>query len=198
MELVELTTPPLEALPLAAFKAHLQLGSGFSDENLQDVVLEAYLRASLAAIEARTGKALLERELEWHIGRWTETRRQPLPIAPVSAFLGVAIITAVGDVEARDLADFVLERDAHRPQLRALQGGLPAIPDGGTVALRFLAGFGAAWGDVPSDLQQAVLLLAAHFYEHRHEAAGSTSSMPFGVVSLLAPYRNVRLFGARS
>lgn len=198
MELVELITPPSEALPLAAFKDHLQLGSGFADGHLQDPVLESFLWASLAAVEAQTGKALLERELEWHIGRWTETRRQPLPIAPVSALLGVVIITALGDVEAREVSDFGLERDTHRPQLRAIQGALPRIPEGGTIALRFKAGFGASWADVPSDLQQAVMMLAAHFYEHRHDAVNGSRAMPFGVTSLLAPYRNVRMFGSRS
>lgn len=198
MELVELTTPPIAALPMGPFKAHLRQGTGFSEENLQDEVLEAYLRASFAAIEARTGKALLEREMEWHIGRWTAPDRQPLPIAPVRELLGVATLSMQGDVDTQAVEDFALERDTHRPQIKPVSGCLPSITEGGTVALRFNAGYGPEWSDVPADLQQAVLLLGAHYYEHRHDLIGNDNAMPFGVVSLLAPYRTVRVFGARS
>ena len=65
MMLVEETTVPLSALPVAQFKDRLRLGSGFSDDGLQDSVLESYLRAAIAAIEARTGKILIERAFTW-------------------------------------------------------------------------------------------------------------------------------------
>ena len=54
--LVEETTVPAAALPIAAFKDHLRLGTGFSEDTIQDSVLEGFLRAAVAAIEARTGK----------------------------------------------------------------------------------------------------------------------------------------------
>ena len=57
----------------------------------------------------------------------------------------------------------------------------------------FVAGFGAAWGDVPADLRQAVLMLATHYYEYRHDTSLSSGCMPFGVTSLLERYRPVRL-----
>ena len=65
MMLVEETTVPVSALPVAQFKDHLRLGSGFSDDGIQDAMLESYLRASMAAIEARPGKILIEREFSW-------------------------------------------------------------------------------------------------------------------------------------
>ncbi len=37
------------------------------------------------------------------------------------------------------------------------------------------------------------MLLAAHYYEYRSETALSEGCMPFGVASLLARYRNLRL-----
>jgi hypothetical protein len=35
---------------------------------------------------------------------------------------------------------------------------LPPVPSEGQAVIEFDAGFGPAWGDVPADLQQAVLL----------------------------------------
>ena len=52
MMLIEETTVPVAALPVAQLKDHMRLGSGFSDDGLQDTVLETYLRAAIAAIEA--------------------------------------------------------------------------------------------------------------------------------------------------
>jgi len=40
-----------------------------------------------------------------------------------------------------------------------------------------------------------VLLLAAHYYEHRTETALGEGCMPFGVASLIERYRKVRLLG---
>ena len=62
MMLVEVTTVPQAVLPVAAFKEHLRLGTGFSDADVQDGLLEAHLRAALAAIEARLDRLLDQRE----------------------------------------------------------------------------------------------------------------------------------------
>ena len=70
MKLTETTQLPDAALPLAPFRAHLRMGTGFGDDSLQDEVLLAFLRASLAAVEARTGKVLLAREFIWQTENW--------------------------------------------------------------------------------------------------------------------------------
>jgi hypothetical protein len=42
MMLVEETTVPVSALPVATFKDHMRMGSGFSDDDIQDGVLEGF------------------------------------------------------------------------------------------------------------------------------------------------------------
>ena len=56
MMLIEETAIADAALPVDQFKAHLRLGTGFAEDNVQDEVLKGFLRAAIAAIEARTGK----------------------------------------------------------------------------------------------------------------------------------------------
>ena len=68
----------------------------------------------------------------------------------------------------------------------------------GQAEIRFTAGFGEAWDEVPADLRQAVFLLAAHFYENRAEGAVSAGSMPFGVLVLIEAYRATRIGGGLS
>ena len=84
-----------------------------------------------------------------------------------------------------------------RPRLVGRFGrNLPRIPRSGHAEIRFLAGYGAAWEEVPADLRQAVLLLAAHYYENRSEAPQVAGSMPFGVLVLIESYRSIRIGGA--
>ncbi|WP_439570220.1 head-tail connector protein, partial [Roseovarius mucosus] len=88
-----------------------------------------------------------------------------------------------------------LEQDVHRPVLRPVGTFLPVIVRGGVAEVRFRAGFGVGWGDLPADLAQAVLMLVAHYYEYRHDLSLSSGCMPFGVASLIERYRTVRLLG---
>jgi uncharacterized phiE125 gp8 family phage protein len=195
MLLMEETAVPDAALPLAEFKAHLRLGTGFADDDIQAPVLEGFLRAALAAIEGRTGKALIEREFSWVLHGWQDPAGQPLPVAPVSAVLGFVLRDRADEEEVIDPALYRLERDAHRPVLRPVGRCLPMVPAGGVAEIGFRAGYGTGWGDLPADLAQAVLLLAAHFYEHRADTALGEGCMPFGVASLIERYRKVRLLG---
>ena len=195
MMLVEQTTVPAAALPVAQFKAHMRLGSGFADDDLQDDLLSTHLRAAMAAIEARTGKILIAREFNWTLAVWRDAYRQPLPIAPVSAISGVTLIDRLGIETVASASGWRLEVDTHRPRLIGLNGALATVPQDGSVRIGMLAGYGPEWSDLPEDLAQAVFLLAAHFYEFRHAMTGSGEDTPMGVASLIAPYRNVRLFG---
>lgn len=193
MMLIEETTVPQSALPVAQFKDHMRLGSGFSDDSVQDPVLESYLRAAMAAIEARTGKILIEREFSWTLTRWRDGRHQPLPVAPVSAITGVMLIDVSGTEKIASGDAWFLEPDSQRPSLNAVSSCLPAIPRNGSVRIGLLAGYGPEWGDLPADMGQAVMLLAAHFYEYRHDVSRGTPAMPFGVSALIERFRSLRL-----
>ncbi len=194
MMLVEQTTVPTAALPVAEFKDHLRLGTGFADDGVQDDVLVAYLRAAIATLEARTSKALLTRSFSWTLTAWRDLAAQALPIAPVSAISSLSIVDRLGAEEVIDTAKYVLERDLHRPRLTSTGYTLPVIPVGGVAVIGFDAGFGAAWADVPADLAHAVMMLAALYYENRGTHPGE-AEMPAGVASLIARFRPVRLFG---
>mgnify|MGYP006275865219 CR=1 FL=1 len=180
------------ALPVADLRQHLRLGTGFAEDTLQDPVLGSFLRAAFAAIEGRTSRALITRRFVLTLRDWRDQDAQPLPIAPVEGVVSVDVIDAEDTATTVDAADFRLDRDAFAPVLRARRA-FPAVPTGGRVEIRFDAGYGPDFADLPGDLRQAVLLLAAHYYEFRDETALSQGCMPFGVSSLIARYAPVRL-----
>ncbi|WP_136442334.1 head-tail connector protein [Pacificoceanicola onchidii] len=193
MILVEETQVAEAALPVAALKQHLRLGTGFAEDDVQDAVLGSFLRAAMASIEARCAKALITRTFVMSVNAWRESAAQALPVAPVAAVTDITLIDAYGATSTADPARYRLEQDAFAPVLKGFGGSLPAIPAEGAAEVRFEAGYGPAFADLPADLQQAVLLLAAHYYEYRDETALSQGCMPFGVTSLIARYRPVRL-----
>lgn len=195
MMLTERTSVPASALPVGEFREHLRLGTGFADDTIQDSLLETCLRAAMAAIEARTGKALMVRLFAWNVTAWRDLARQTLPVAPVTRILLLKIIDRHGKENDIEPKRYALERDAHRPRLASTSMFLPSIPVGGSAEIEFEAGYAGTWEKLPDDLKRAVLLLAATYYENRYEGAGAGSAIPYGVATLIERYRNVRLFG---
>lgn len=193
MMLIEQAPVPDAALPVEAFKAHLRLGSGFGQDAVQDPVLRSFLRAALAAVEARTGKVLIARSFGWSLTYWRDAQAQALPVAPILAVTRVAMVARDGAQSDVSPQVYWLERDMQRPRLRAAGSCLPQVPSAGAVLIEFDAGLGADWEGLPSDLQQAVLMLAAHYYEYRNDTGLSEGCMPFGVASLIERYRTLRL-----
>ena len=195
MILTESATVPTLALPIAAFKTHLRLGTGFANDTLQDGLIESTLRAAIAMIEARIGKMLIARRFLWSLEDWRTGAEQALPVAPVTAVVSVTLVDADDVATVVDPARYKLVQDTHRPKLVATGSALPLVPMAGRAEVVFDAGFGAVWAAVPADLAQAVLLLAAEYYENRHETGVRDGGLPFGVVTLIERWRTVRVLG---
>ena len=191
MMLTEVAPVPDGALPVQAMKDHLRLGTGFSDDGMQDALIAGYLRAALAAVEGRIGKALIARRFSLALVRWRDRAAQALPLAPVGQVVSVTLVDGAG-ATALAGSRWRLEADMHRPRLVSVGALFPEVVEGGRAEVVFDAGFGA-WDAVPADLRQAVLLLAAQYHELRHETA--QAAMPFGVRALIERWRTVRVLG---
>ncbi|CUH87445.1 Phage gp6-like head-tail connector protein [Phaeobacter sp. CECT 5382] len=199
MMLSEVTPVPDAALPLEAFKAHLRLGTGFGESGLQDTVLIGFLRASLAAIEKRTGKALLQRDFLWSVTRLRRLDVIEMPLAPVTGIVSLKKVADQNGETALNTSDFWLEQDSQTPRLHSKCGSFTALATGTHLEVGFTGGMAADWDALPSDMAQAVLMLAAHYYEYREDTALHGGCMPFGVASLIERYRLLRISaGAQS
>lgn len=183
------------ALPVAALAEHLRLGSALAMAPDQDALLESYLRAALATIEARTGKALFSRSFLLQITRWRGGADHPLPVAPVTSIDRVVLIDRAGVEVDVATGRYWLALDLHRPRLVGRGSMLPSVPDEGRIAIALTAGFGPVWGDIPADLRQAALLLAAEYYEHRHDGGTVRHGLPLPVAGLIEGWRQVRVLG---
>ncbi|GGE40567.1 hypothetical protein GCM10011517_05280 [Actibacterium pelagium] len=195
MMLSVVTPVPDAALPVEAFKDHLRLGTGFASSGSEDALLLGFLRAAMAAVEGRTGKALLLRTYQWTLTAWRDATRQALPVAPVAVVSELRLTDSAGSEEVVAAETYRLVRDTHRPLLEALGIALPMVPLGGEARVTFDAGFAADWTNLPADLAQAVFMLAAHYYEHRQSSGFGEPDMPYDVAKLIEPWRTVRILG---
>lgn len=193
MLLKEVTPAGVNPVPLRELSAHLRLANGFSDDGSEDGLLELYLRNATAVIETRLGQALINRPYVLQIACWNSAGHLTLPIGPVAEIDSFQLVSSAGPVSLAP-TEWVLEPAASRQRVSGPFGqSLRSIPFGGIAELNFTAGHGPSWNEVPDDLRQAVLLLAAHFYENRFGEVEADGGIPFGVVSILQQHRSMRL-----
>ena len=193
MNLIEITKLGSAALPIVELREFLRFGSGLSDDGVQDTVLESCLRAAMGAIEARTAKILILREFRWQTDSFRmENGGAVLPVSPLSWIRYFSIVARDDSLTSIPRTDFVVQNDHQRERMVPINGTMPKIPDGGFAKVTFYAGYGP-WADVPPALQQAMLMLAASYYENRDTMLNGGGQMPLAVATLLAPYQRVRL-----
>ena len=193
MLLKEVMPPAFSPVPLDEYKAHLRLAHGFNDDGAEDTILEVYLRNATAVIERRAGQALIARPYTLQSACLDRDGHLTLPVGPVATVDSIRFVSPGSTI---DLApeDWVLEPGSSRQKVTARGGGpLWPLPAGAVAELTFTAGYGPTWDDVPDDLRQAVLLLAAHYYENRFGEIEADAGLPFGVNAIVDQHRPVRI-----
>ncbi len=179
-----LTTPPArQPVTLAEIKLHLKI-----DGPDEDTLLEHLLSAATRRVEFECSLAMITQG--WRLLRdcWPRRGLLEIPIHPVRQVTEVKVLTSSGLVTVPQES---YEADIHsRPaRLRALPGFPPPAEGLNVVQVKLLCGFGDDPADVPADLRQAVMLLAAHW----HECREGREHIPPAVRDLITPWRRAAL-----
>ena len=120
-----------------------------------------------------------------------------MPLRPVQSIAAVKLYAA--DESVITLAPDTYLLDGAATPARLLRRANPTWPKPGRTAtgieIAFVAGYGNSAAFVPAAIRQAILLLVAHWHEHREPVAigAANASVPSTVSDLLHPYRWVRL-----
>jgi uncharacterized phiE125 gp8 family phage protein len=178
--------PAAEPITLAEAKAHLRVD--ISDD---DALIATQIAAARQWVEAQTGRALITQSWRLTLDAWPEGDAVSLVRPPVQAVTAIRTIATGGAATIWTAENYALAFGAEPQRLLRLSAAWPAIGrDRSGIEIDLTCGYGAAAAGVPAALRQATLLKLAQLYERRGE---DESPEPDAGLSLLAPYRTVRL-----
>lgn len=180
MGLILITPAATLPVSLAAVKAHC----GVEDAS-HDVALDAIRRAACAHVAATLGRALGEATWQLNLDAFADAIE--LRQGPVLEVASVAYTDTAGAPQVVPPATYTLDLTS-TPQwiVRNVDADWPEVLAGpNVVRITFTAG----WTEetLPPDLNLAVLMLAAAWFDNR------TADVPKGVDALLWPHRTIRI-----
>lgn len=191
MALVLTSGPASEPVTLAEVKAHLRI-----DSSAEDVLLTSLILTSRLHIEAALGLALINQSWMLVLDRWPGDGTVEIPIAPLQAITAVRVRDAAG-IPAIVATTTYLADIASKPPRLVWNNAAPPAPGrfANGIEIDVLTGFGASAASVPAPLKHAILMLVAHWYEHRDpvEIGSSAVRIPDAVNDLIQPFRKIRL-----
>jgi len=191
MGLVLTSQPAVEPLTVDEVKTYLRI-----DHDDEDCLLASLITSARFQVEAALDLALIIQSWSWTFDAWPKGNALELPIGFVQSVQAVRVTARDGTVSEVSPDQFALEGGRIPPRLVAKSGDWPkpGVPALG-IEIAFTAGFGSEPSDVPEPIRQALLMLVAHWYEHRDpaEIGGPATRIPEAVSALLKPYSRVRL-----
>lgn len=173
MAVVELEAGPL-VVGLAECKAALRL-----DRDDEDALIAGHIRTAMALCEAFIGQWLIEREAEQRLR--ADLGWQRLEACPVRS---VTEVLAGGEAIAAGWEHDITPDGTAWVRLL----GLPAATG---ISVRFRAGMGPDWNQVPEPLRAGIIRLVSHLWTHRD--APDAGPPPAAVAALWRPWRRLQL-----
>jgi uncharacterized phiE125 gp8 family phage protein len=191
MSLTLTSGPAEEPVTVSEAKAHLRL-----DGSAEDILIASLIVTSRLHVEAALGLALITQGWRLTLDRWPEGGTVRFPLRPIQSITSVTVRAADGTPATVSAEDYLLDGQALSPRLVPRDGKwlAPGQATNG-IAIEFDAGIGDDAEDIPQPIRHAILLLVAHWYEHRDplEIGSAAAAIPAAVSDLLKPYREVRL-----
>ena len=220
MATVQTSAPACEPITLDEAKSHLRIETSDEDALIQSLILTSRLH-----IEVALGIALITQQWSCFFDRWPaalsarNTPMQPvgavysvpdstarhyaltdvmaLPLSPIKSVDAVRVYAQDGTFVTLPLNGFTFDLISRNP--RVIRNQETTTPTPGRrlngIEIAVTCGFGAQPSDIPAPIRQALLLLVAHWYEHRDpgEIGTPEARVPAAISSLLCPYHPVRL-----
>ena len=183
--------PAQEPVSLLEAKDFMRL-----DGSEDDVLVSTLITAARIHIETTLGKILITQNWSYFLDTWPKTKTTYLPLDPIQTIEEVRFHNDQGSYEVIPLEDYSTDIISNHPRIR-FHGTKPANSTKhlNQLEIRFTAGFGDEPADVPSDLKQALLMLATHWFEQRDPIAfgGNFTEVPHTIQALLNHYKKYKV-----
>jgi uncharacterized phiE125 gp8 family phage protein len=187
-----------EPVTLAEAKLHLRV-----DLSNDDALITAMISAAREMVERYTSRTLIYTAYRLTMDNWPydiELPRSPAIEAAANLVTGIAYITPRiryydGDGNQQTMTyaagDFEILLDNNPPLLVLPPSGIWPVTyplQRGAIEIDWIAGYGSASTGIPELLRLAIMMLVAHWYEHREAVGSFGSEVPLAVDSVLRLY----------
>lgn len=184
-----ITAPDRAALSTDTLKDHLRITS-----DSEDAYLSGLCEVATARAEDLTGQKFINQAWRLYLDQWPAGGVITLPFGTLQSVTSIKYKDQAGDESTVDAATYLVDPAAKPGRIvLAYNQAWPTatLYESNPIYIDFITGFGAGVADIPAPLRQAMLLLAAHYYESREPIVVGTivSRVPETVDALLWPYR---------
>lgn len=181
----------MEPVSLEDAKVHMKV-----DGDSEDMLIASLIITSRLHIEAALGISLNTQRFKLVRDRWPSRGAIRIPIRPLQSIDEIRVLDGRGGIDIVDPDKYEFDLTSAPPRL--VWTGGPAPRPGKSInglEIDLVAGYGTAADDVPAPLRQGLMMLVAHWYEHRDpiEIGSQRTTVPAAVTQLIKPYRLVRL-----
>lgn len=136
-----------------------------------DTELGWYIETARQVVEVETNRQLITATWKMYLDSFPGVLgciRVPYP--PLQSITSITYYDAAGDLQTLSSDDYQVDTDAEPGRIIPEPGEVWPTTEHGrlqAVTITYKAGFGDAATDVPQSLKQAIMMLTAHYYEHR-------------------------------
>jgi len=188
MSLAIVTKPTVRPLLLEQVKDHLHITA---DSEL--AYLDQLISLATGWVETFTGRALITQTWDLVMDYFPAEIR--VPMSKLQSVTSITYTDTAGVSQTLLSSLYQVDATGDWPgRIRPAYGqSWPSTrAEMNAVTVRFIAGFGGSWNDVPDEIRQGMLILIGDMYSRREDTViGSTIvSVPNGTKALIFPYRN--------
>lgn len=166
MNLRVITPPAVEPVSVETAKSHLRV-----DTANDDALITLYIKVAREKGEGLARRAFITQTLELVVDKWPSDSLLRLPRSPLQSVTSVKYLDDAGD--ERTHADYQVDARSEPGKIFFKSFPSQGLFPSGAIAVRFVAGYGAAATAVPSVFIQGILMLVGHWYENREAVTGN-------------------------
>jgi uncharacterized phiE125 gp8 family phage protein len=184
-----ITAPSVEPVSLADAKVQLSIS-----DTVQDDVITRHIKTAREYAEKYTSCAFITQT--WELALDVFPSEIEFPNLPIQSITSIKYLDTAGVEQTLDAADYGLDNYSARHWAMPAYGldWPDTIESPNAVKVRYVAGFGDASTDVPSDIIDAILMTVTQLLKNSTTELGAPIlSVAPAVNQLLNPYRILRL-----
>ena len=192
MALILTSGPSTEPVSLAEAKLHLRVDTADDDALISSLIVTSRMH-----VEAALDLALITQSWSYFIDAWPNDPITRLPLRPVQSITAIRHYADSGANETIDPHRYMLDGTSTPARLVRRYASTFQKPGRAAngIEIAVIAGYGNTSANVPAPIRHSILLLVAHWYEHREVPDTNSTGVrvPALVSDLLNPYRIARL-----